>query len=93
MDYYVGILAKENQDLNEDLVNSIVDSTGQELVEDENNYEIFETDEGLALIVELSRHLEKHESDEFAKNLSEKLFDLGYNNFDIEVSIDENSEI
>lgn len=93
MEHFVSIITDKNQDLNEDLVNSIVDSTGQELVEDENEYDFFETEDEQVLRVGLGRQLTKEESDNFAKTLAEKLFDMGYKQFDIEVSMDEDSEI
>ena len=54
------------------------------------NYGIFEGDDrNIILKLELPAQLSEKQSDLVAHNLSEDLFGLGYNDFDIEISTDE----
>ena len=54
------------------------------------NYGIFEGDDkNIILKLELPSQLSEKDSDSVAHNLSEDLFNLGYNDFDIEISTDE----
>ena len=60
------------------------------LFEDQTSYEIFEDSEGNQVLrVELHRSLDQTEADELAESLNEKLKEMGLNEFDIEVSTDE----
>ena len=57
-------------------------------MEDETGYQLYESDKGqTVLTVETHVQLNEEESNEMAKKVANKLFDLGYNNFDIEVSV------
>ena len=58
------------------------------------NYGIFEGDDkNIILKLELPSQLSEKDSDSVAHNLSEDLFNLGYNDFDIEISTDEINDI
>jgi hypothetical protein len=54
------------------------------------NHKIFETkQEVMVYQIELPRALNEDESDEYAKKLSDYMFEMGYNDFDIEISTNE----
>jgi hypothetical protein len=58
------------------------------LMESETNYSLNESEDGkTVLTVETHAPLDEEESDLVAEDVANKLFDLGYNNFDIEVSV------
>lgn len=91
MEHFVSIIVSNNT-LEEHLVESVLDSAQVGLLESETLYEMFETDfNEHVLRVQLHRQLSEEESDEFAESLAHKLFEMGYNDFDIEVSTDEES--
>ena len=57
------------------------------------NYGIFEGDnKNIILKLELPQQLDNKASDAVAHNLSENLFNLGYNDFDIEISSNDSEE-
>lgn len=89
MEHFVSIILTDYE-LEEHLVESILDSAKVGLLESETLYEMFETDTNEKVLrVELSRQLSEQESDEFAETLADKLFEMGYDNFELEVSTDE----
>lgn len=54
------------------------------------NNEIYESEQGATVFeIPLERQLTNEEADEFANRLSNYLFDEGYDDFDIEISTDE----
>lgn len=60
------------------------------LFEDQTNYQIFEDEQGNQVLrVELHRALDEIESDELAESLNEQLKEMGLEEFDIEVSTNE----
>ena len=74
----------------ESLVDVALSESAIGLFEDQTSYEIFEDSEGNQVLrVELHRSLDQTEADELAESLNEKLKDMGLNEFDIEVSTDE----
>lgn len=86
MEHFVSIIVKDTT-LDESLVESVLSSAQVGLLEDETDYIIGETDDGTNILrVGLHKNLSESESDELAENLAGKLFDLGFDNFDIEVS-------
>lgn len=53
------------------------------------NQTLYETDNGDDVIeMPLPRNLDEDEADEFANKLAEMMFEAGYNEFDIEISKD-----
>jgi hypothetical protein len=61
------------------------------LFEDQTTYEIFEDEQGNQVLrVELHRSLDETEADELAESLNEQLKEMGLEEFDIEVSTDDN---
>lgn len=74
----------------ESLVDVALSESAIGLFEDQTSYEIFEDSEGNQVLrVELHRSLDQTEADELAESLNEKLKEMGLNEFDIEVSTDE----
>jgi len=93
MEHFVSIILADYE-LEEHLVESILDSAKVGLLESETLYETFITDnEEQVMRVELPRQLTEKESDEFAESLAHKLFEMGYANFDIEVSTEDNEQL
>lgn len=89
MEHFVSIILADYE-LEEHLIESILDSAKVGLLESETLYEMFETDDDEQVLrVELPRQLSIQESDEFAETLAHKLFEMGYEDFDIEVSAEE----
>ncbi len=75
------------------VLEKMIASAGMHLNEHEPNYGIFEgEDKNIILKLELPQQLNNKESDIVAHNLSENLFGLGYNDFDIEISSDPSEE-
>ena len=91
MEHFVSIITTDYK-LEDHLVESVLTSANAGLLETETLYETFETDNGEQVLrVQLTRQLSESEADSFAESLADKLFEMGYENFDIEVSTDEDS--
>ena len=74
----------------ESLVDVVLSESAIGLFEDQTNYQIFEDEQGNQVLrVELHRALDETESDELAESLNEQLKEMGLEEFDIEVSTDE----
>ena len=74
----------------ESLVDVALSESAIGLFEDQTNYQIFEDEQGNQVLrVELHRALDETESDELAESLNEQLKEMGLEEFDIEVSSDE----
>ena len=79
---------KDAPEVDEYLIDTVLESAEPGLLEDLTDYESYET-EGDKTVVTVGLHktLSEDESSEVANLLANKLFDQGYNNFDIEISI------
>ena len=74
----------------ESLVDVALSESAIGLFEDQTNYQIFEDEQGNQVLrVELHRALDETESDELAESLNEQLKEMGLEEFDIEVSTNE----
>ena len=74
----------------ESLVDVALSESAIGLFEDQTNYQIFEDEQGNQVLrVELHRALDETEADELAESLNEQLKEMGLEEFDIEVSSDE----
>lgn len=92
MEHFVSIIFK-NYEAHETLAEMVMSSGNFALNENETNYEIFESTENSKVIrVEIPKNLSESESDALVNKLANKLFDAGYENFDIEVSVNESFE-
>jgi hypothetical protein len=88
MQHFFSIIGKNIQA--ESLVNVALRESAIGLFEDQTNYEIFEDDQGNQVLrVELHRSLDQNEADDLAESLNEKLKAMGIEDFEIEVSTDE----
>jgi len=57
-------------------------------------HNLYETEQGATVFeIPLERALSEEEADEYANKLAEYMFDNGYDDFDIEVSTDEEAEL
>ena len=75
----------------ESLVDVALSESAIGLFEDQTNYHIFEDEQGNQVLrVELHRSLDETEADELAESLNEQLKEIGLEEFDIEVSTDDN---
>ena len=75
------------------VLEKMIASAQMHLNETNPNYGIFEGDnKNIILKLELPQQLDNKASDAVAHNLSENLFNLGYNDFDIEISSDDSEE-
>ena len=74
----------------ESLVDVALSESAIGLFEDQTNYYIFEDEQGNQVLrVELHRSLDETEADELAESLNEQLKEMGLEEFDIEVSTNE----
>jgi hypothetical protein len=93
MEHFVSIITK-NKSLEESLVESVLNSANVALLENETNYEMFETvSNEQVLRVELHRELTEQEADDFAETLADKLFEMGFEDFELEVSATESEDL
>ena len=75
----------------ESLVDVALSESAIGLFEDQTNYHIFEDEQGNQVLrVELHRSLDETEADELAESLNAQLKEMGLEEFDIEVSTDDN---
>ena len=75
----------------ESLVDVALSESAIGLFEDQTNYQIFEDEQGNQVLrVELHRALDEAEADELAESLNAQLKEMGLEEFDIEVSTDDN---
>jgi len=88
MQHFFSIIGKNINP--ESLVDIALSESAIGLFEDQTRYTTFEDENGNQVLrVELHRSLDQTEADELAESLNEKLKDMGLNEFDIEVSTDE----
>jgi hypothetical protein len=72
----------------------IVGSTSRVLLsENELEYEIFKENNSQGITVPLAKSLNEQEIVEFVNEVADKLFDAGYNSFDIEVGLNERERL
>jgi hypothetical protein len=88
MQHFFSIIGKNINP--ESLVDVALSESAIGLFEDQTSYEIFEDAEGNQVLrVELHRALDEMEADELAESLNAQLKEMGLEEFDIEVSTDE----
>ena len=90
MKHFINIVweNKDIAELDEYLVDTVLECADEGLLEDETNYETFDTiDGGIVMAVELHKSLVESESKVVAEILANILYDLGHTNFDIEISV------
>ena len=88
MENFINIIFDNKEELDDIVVSEVATSASNALMESETNYTLTESEQGQTILtVETHVQLDEGESDKVANNVANKLFDLGYNNFDIEVSV------
>jgi gamma-glutamylcysteine synthetase len=87
MKHYINIVWEGQQEVDEIVAEMVMEGSSVALLESETNVEIYETDTETVLAVETHRALNEQESNEVAEKIAHKLFDLGYESFDIEISV------
>lgn len=88
MQHFFSIIGKNIQA--ESLLDVALSESAIGLFEDQTNYEIFEDEQGNQVLrVELHRSLDQIEADDLAESLNEKIKAMGVEDFEIEVSTDE----
>jgi hypothetical protein len=79
---------KLEEDVDAIVAENVINCSNNALTESETHYEIYESDKGeTVLVVETHKQLDEAESNEIAENVANKLFDLGFDKFDIEISV------
>lgn len=90
MEHFINIVMSQPIVNDEAIVESVLTSASSVLFEDATQYGIYELEDGnYSLTVELRNELTEDESDVAAETIAETLFELGYDNFDIEFSVSE----
>jgi hypothetical protein len=87
MENFINIIFDKIEEVDEIVVNEVTTSASNALLESETNYNLFEDDNKTVLVVETHVQLDEEESNTVAEQIANKLWDLGYENFDIEVSV------
>lgn len=88
MQHFFSIIGKNIQA--ESLLDVALSESAIGLFEDQTNYEIFEDEQGNQVLrVELHRSLDQTEADDLAESLNEKIKAMGVEDFEIEVSTNE----
>ena len=83
MEHFVRVVLEKNDELAESLDESVFP-----------NNEKYETEQGATVYhIPLERQLDNQESDEYADRLSAYLFAEGFDDFDIEISTDEQTDL
>lgn len=87
MENFINIIFDKIEEVDDIVVNEVATSASNALLESETNYSLFEDSGKTVLVVETHVKLDADESDVVAEEIANKLWDLGYENFDIEVSV------
>lgn len=87
MENFINIIFDKIEEVDEIVVNEVTTSASNALLESETNYNLFEDENKTVLVVETHVQLDEEESNVVAEQIANKLWDLGYENFDIEVSV------
>jgi hypothetical protein len=87
MKHFINIIFDQTEELDDIVVSEVATSASNALLEQETNYLLENIDSKTVLTVETHVQLDEQESDDVANDIANKLFDMGYDNFDIEVSV------
>jgi hypothetical protein len=88
MENFINVIFDNKEELDDIVVSEVATMASPALLESETNYSLNESEDGkTVLTVETHAQLDEEESDLVAEDIANKLFDLGYDNFDIEVSV------
>ena len=79
---------KVEEDVDAIVAENVVNCSGGALTESETHYEVYESDKGeTVLVIETHNALDEEESNVVAEDIANRLFDLGFSKFDIEISV------
>ena len=82
------IWPNKEEDVDSIVAEQVLNCTGEALNEAETHYEVIETDKGeTVLTIDTHNKLNEAQSNEIAENIANKLFDMGFSKFDIEISV------
>jgi len=81
MENFINIIFDNKEEVDDIVVSEVATMASPALLESETNYTLGENDNGQTMLT-----VETH-AQLVAEDVANKLFDLGYNNFDIEVSV------
>tara|TARA_E500000178_G_scaffold351956_1_gene414263 strand:- start:4886 stop:5152 length:267 start_codon:yes stop_codon:yes gene_type:complete len=88
MENFISVIFDSNEEIDDIVIEEVATSAGGALLESETNYSLFETEENKSVLrVQTHVNLTNEEADMVAEDVANKLFDLGYEQFDIEVSV------
>tara|TARA_Y100000389_G_scaffold104096_1_gene100933 strand:+ start:5463 stop:5729 length:267 start_codon:yes stop_codon:yes gene_type:complete len=88
MENFINVIFDNKEEIDDIVVSEVATMASPALLESETNYSLNESEDGkTVLTVETHAQLDEEESDLVAEDIANKLFDLGYDNFDIEVSV------
>tara|TARA_B100001057_G_scaffold253669_1_gene253930 strand:+ start:8724 stop:10628 length:1905 start_codon:yes stop_codon:yes gene_type:complete len=90
MDNFVSVILK-TKDLDENaIIEAMLGALDAPLAERVNQYGLFESDnDNIVLRLETPYELDDDESDGFAESFAKRMFEMGYDDFEIETSLDE----
>lgn len=88
MKNFISVIFDSHEEIDDIVVEEVASSASTALLESETNYTLFEAEDNKSILrVETHVQLTDEEADVVAEDVANKLFDLGYEKFDIEVSV------
>lgn len=91
MDYFISVITQD--EITEGIVEAASISGGQFLTESDDSFVVGETTDGNNVVrIPLSSGLSQDDSDRLAESMAEHLFEMGYEDFDIEISAGEDAD-
>lgn len=91
MEYFVNIIFHKNITLGkiEETVLTVANYGNVLLTEDNLEYEIFKEENSTGISVPLAKHIDENNIEKYVNKIANKLFDTGFDSFDIELSLNE----
>jgi hypothetical protein len=88
MENFINVIFDNKEEIDDIVVSEVATMASPALLESETNYSLNEGEDGKTVLTEETHaQLDEEESDLVAEDIANKLFDLGYDNFEIEVSV------
>ena len=88
MSHFINIVFDKKEEIDDIAVESVLNGATLPLVEEETTYSAYATTGGkTVLTIDTHFSLDEDESNKLAEHIANKFFDLGYDNFDIEISV------
>ena len=88
MSHFINIVFDKKEEIDDIAVESVLNGATLPLNEDETTYSAYDTEAGKT-VLSIATHfaLDEAESNKLAEHIANKFFDLGYDNFNIEISV------